>query len=287
MKRLLGEASGEFDATARGTGNLVNMNEIVGVHDILFICLDTLRYDVAKAEEERNGTPVLNRYGPWEKRHAPGNFTYPSHCAMFAGFLPRPADPVLARQGEKLFFPKERIGIKGKAPVTAFVFEGATFIEGLEKVGYQTYCVGGVSFFDKRSAMGRVLPKLFQYSYWHPSFACPVKASFDHQIEFIKRKLAGVSKAQRVFMYLNVDAIHYPNYFYGEDATADSKATHAAALRYVDQRLEALFDIFRSRGRTFVIACSDHGTCYGEDGYYSHGIAHEITYTVPYKHFFI
>lgn len=30
----------------------VNMNEIVGKCDILFICLDTLRYDVAKQEEE-------------------------------------------------------------------------------------------------------------------------------------------------------------------------------------------------------------------------------------------
>ena len=66
----------------------VDMNKVVGALDILFICLDTLRYDVAVKEETDGKTPVLNRYGKWEKRQAPGNFTYPSHHAMFAGFLP-------------------------------------------------------------------------------------------------------------------------------------------------------------------------------------------------------
>ena len=66
----------------------IDMNQVVHHQDILFICLDTLRYDVAVREEKLGNTPVLNQYGPWEKRQAPGNFTYPSHHAMFAGFLP-------------------------------------------------------------------------------------------------------------------------------------------------------------------------------------------------------
>jgi hypothetical protein len=36
-----------------------------------------------------------------------------------------------------------------------------------------------------------------------------------------------------------------------------------------------------------VIALSDHGTCYGEDGYEYHCISHETVYTVPYKHFIL
>jgi hypothetical protein len=31
-----------------------------------------------------------------------------------------------------------------------------------------------------------------------------------------------------------------------------------------------------------VVACSDHGTAYGEDGYHGHRIAHETVWTVPY-----
>lgn len=262
------------------------MNEIVGKYNILFLCLDTLRFDVAAEEEACQGTPNLNRYGPWEKCHAPGNFTYPSHHAMFAGFLPSPAAPVPMMERDILFFPKN-IGLGNHPPEGAFAFEGSTFVEGLEKVGYHTICVGGVAFFDKRSDIGRVFPSMFQKSYWNPSFACMVKESFDNQTAWIEKVVPKVETGKHIFMYLNVDAIHYPNYFYEEGETQDSKKTHGAALRYVDERVERLFDVFRKRGNTFVILCSDHGTCYGEDGYYFHNVSHEVVYTVPYKQFFI
>ena len=64
----------------------VNMNQIVGSQDILLICLDTLRYDAAIQEESAGTTPVLNQYGPWEKRQAPGNFTWPSHHSILSLF---------------------------------------------------------------------------------------------------------------------------------------------------------------------------------------------------------
>ena len=44
------EVLGNMDSLEHQT---VNMSEIVGSHDILFVCLDTLRYDAAKEEEER------------------------------------------------------------------------------------------------------------------------------------------------------------------------------------------------------------------------------------------
>ena len=46
----------------------MDMNRVVGTHDILMLCFDTLRYDVSKAEEAAGGTPVLNSHGGlWEK----------------------------------------------------------------------------------------------------------------------------------------------------------------------------------------------------------------------------
>ncbi len=55
-----------------------------------------------------------------------------------------------------------------------------------------------------------------------------------------------------------------------------------------DAQLGRLFEGWKSlRGDTFVICCSDHGTCYGEDGCWSHGISHPMVYTIPYKHFFL
>lgn len=263
----------------------VNMNEIVGHTDILFLCIDTLRYDVASAEEASGGTPVLNQYGPWLACQAPGNFTYPSHHAMFAGFLPCPADVGRMEERELLFYPRA-IGLRRKVPEGAYAFSGSTIMEGLEAAGYLTWCVGGVSFFDKRSDMGKVFPGYFMRSDWNPSFGCPVKESTRHQVDFILKKLAAMDTGKRIFLYLNIDAVHDPNYFYLEGEKMDSLLTHAAALKYVDGELGRLLDGWKAaRGDAFVICCSDHGTCYGEDGCYRHGINHPAVLTVPYKHF--
>ena len=73
-----------------------NMNLLIGTHDLVLITIDTLRYDVAVALAEQGRTPVLGGLlpgGRWQRRHAPGNFTFASHAAMFAGFLPTPAEP--------------------------------------------------------------------------------------------------------------------------------------------------------------------------------------------------
>jgi hypothetical protein len=266
----------------------LNMNDVVGTHDILFLCLDCLRYDVAKAEEKNGGTPVLNQYGEWEKRGAPGNFTYPSHHAMFAGFLPTSLDPTPMTKKNMLFFQKG-IGMGMVKPPKAFAFEEPTFVQGLESVGYETICIGGVSFFSGRSALGKVFPAMFKQSHWNPSFGCAVKESTEHQIEKAVSVLRKVSQDKRAMMYVNFTAIHYPNYFYLDGKKKDSLDSHAAALRYIDSCLPPLLAAFKSRGKTFVIACSDHGTCYEEadGGYLFHGFNHESVNTVPYKHFFL
>lgn len=265
----------------------VDMAQVVGKQDILFVCLDTLRYDAAVEEEEKGGTPVLNHYGSWEKCQAPGNFTYPSHHAMFAGFLPCRYDAKNVTDRELLFFPKS-IGLGKKVPEGAYGFCGSTIMEGLEKDGYDTWCVGGVAFFDKRSDIGKVFPGYFQKSYWNPSFSCPVKDSTKNQVDFLLKKIKEAEKERHIFLYLNVDAIHYPNYFYLEGATHDSYESHKAALRYVDKELGRLFAVWKEiRGGAFVLCCSDHGTCYGEDGCQFHGVNHPIVNTIPYKHFFL
>lgn len=265
----------------------VDMDKVVGRADILMICLDTLRYDAALQEEEAGRTPVLNRYGKWEKCQAPGNFTWPSHHAMFSGFLPIPYDTRNMAERETLFF-SSSIGLGRKVPEGAYGFSGGTIMEGLAEDGYDTWCVGGVAFFDKRSDLGKVFPGYFQKSYWNPSFGCQVKESTKNQVDFLLKKLSGADPEKRIFLYLNVSAIHYPNYFYLEGASRDSLKSHGAALRYVDRELGRLLESWKAqRGPTFVICCSDHGTCYGEDGCQFHGINHPAVTTVPYKHFFL
>ena len=175
-------------------------------------------------------------------------------------------------------------------PPGAFAFEGATIMEGLERIGYDTWCVGGVAFFDKRTELGSVFPGYFKHSFWKPGFGCQVPDSAKNQVDFIQKKLQEADREKRIFLYVNIDAIHYPNWFYlGENAPRhDTIESHKAALRCADTQLGRLFDWWReTRGDAFVICCSDHGTCYGEDGCQFHGISHPAVEAVPYKHFFL
>ena len=75
---------------------MLDARALVGTHDVLFLTLDTLRYDVARDALAAGMTPNLARWlpgGRWEARHSPASFTYAAHHAFFAGFLPTPAAP--------------------------------------------------------------------------------------------------------------------------------------------------------------------------------------------------
>lgn len=79
--------------------------------------------------------------------------------------------------------------------------------------------------------------------------------------------------------------MHQPNHFYLPGAAADSLASHAAALEYVDRQLPPLCAALQRRGPALCILCSDHGTAYGEDGYTGHRLGHPVVWTVPYAEF--
>src|SRR5262245_61719826 len=75
---------------------MLDVNRVVGTHDILFVTFDPQRYDVACNALAAGATPNLARLlpgGAWERRHSPGSFTFAAHQAFFAGFLPTPARP--------------------------------------------------------------------------------------------------------------------------------------------------------------------------------------------------
>ncbi len=264
------------------------MNEVVGRDDLLLLTLDTLRYDVAVEEAAAGRLPNLTAVlpdGRWEERHAPGNFTYASHQAIFAGFLPTPATP----GPHPRLFAARFAGSETTDPDT-FVFDHPDLPTALAALGYRTVCIGGVGFFNKQGALGSALPGLFAESYWEREFSVTSPTSFEAQVARAEELIAGTPADRRLFLFLNVSALHQPNWFHLPGATktsGDTRETHAAALRYVDRHLPRLFDALRPRGRCFAIVCSDHGTAYGEDGYTGHRLGHDVVWTVPYAHFFL
>lgn len=262
----------------------MDMNRIVKTRDIVLLTLDTLRYDVAQKCHETGRTPNLSKMlaqKGWERRHSPGSFTYSAHQAVFAGFLPTPARP---GPHPRLFAAR----FQGSETTTreTFVFDKGTWIEGLSELGYQTVCIGGVGFFNKQSALCRVLPSLFDESYWTPEMGVASATSMESQVRLAVETLRKHPIDRRVLLFINVSAIHQPNCLFG-GSSEDSCETQAEALEYVDSCLPPLFDMLRSRGPAFCLLFSDHGTAYGEDGYQGHRLAHSVVWDVPYAHFLL
>lgn len=262
---------------------LPDMNLVVGNQDIVFITLDTLRYDVAQRLYEAGQLPVLGRFLPsdgWEKRHTPASFTYAAHHAFFAGFLPTPARP---GRHPRLFATAFR-GSETTASHTC-VFEEESLPAGFAAKGYHTICIGGVGFFNKLTKLGSVLPDMFMESHWSPALGVENRYSIDRQVALAMERMQAITG--RIFLFINVSAIHMPNRVYLPGCQADNLESHAAALRYVDGALAPLFAACAARAPTFAIVCSDHGCAYGEDGYRGHRLAHATVWDVPYAHFFI
>ena len=260
-----------------------DMHAIVGSHDIVFLTLDTLRYDVAQALFEAGELPTLGRFLPatgWERRHSPATFTFAAHQAFFAGFLPTPARP----GRHPRLFASAFAGSETTSPHT-FAFDEANIPAALAARGYRTICIGGVGFFNQQTALGRVLPALFQESHWRASMGVAARHSTEEQVKLACTLLE--ERRQRTFLFINVAALHAPNRAYLPGCRADNIDSHAAALRYVDLALAPLFDACAARAPTFAIVCSDHGSAYGEDGYRGHRVAHDSVWNVPYAHFFI
>jgi len=262
---------------------MISASQLIGTHDVLLITLDTLRYDVAVDALHAGLTPNLARLlpgGEWEERHSPGNFTYAAHQAFFAGFLPTPARP---GRHPRLFAAR----FPGSETTTdaTYVFDAPEIVTGLAQLGYHTICIGGVGFFNRLSPLGNVLPSLFAESHWSPALGVTDPNSTENQITQALNALDRVTDQQRVFLFINVSALHQPNCFYLRGATEDSPQSQAAALAYVDSCLPPLLNKLKSRGPLLGVICSDHGTAYGEDGYWGHRICHPVVWTVPYAEF--
>ncbi len=258
----------------------------IGRSDILFVTLDTLRYDVAQALFHSGRLPnlagCLSDQG-WERRHSPATFTYAAHHAFFAGFLPTPMTPGVHPR----LFASEFGGSETTAEQT-FVFPEATLPQALSRIGYHTLCVGGTGFFNPENSLGRVLPGLFNESHWSKSMSVVDRDSALHQVDCAVTAIQ-LQKERRVFCFINFSAIHQPNWFYASDISPvdgrDTIDSHGAALIEIDRQLPRLLNCFRERGSLFAIICSDHGTAYGEAGYWGHRIAHPVVWEVPYADF--
>lgn len=260
---------------------MFSLTPLIGSHDLVLITLDTLRLDVAEDSMNKGMTPAIDDriQGKWEQRHSPASFTFAAHQAFFAGYLPTPAQP---GQHPRLY----ASSFLGSETITeeTFCFEEPELVTALRRRQYHTICIGGVGFFNKQNELGRVLPNLFDESHWSQNTSVTDRDSTEHQVGLAIDRVRAAGD-QRVFLFLNISALHQPNYFYLPGAKVDCADSQAAALAYVDKHLGRLWGYLEQRNPGVCIICSDHGTAYGEDGFTGHRIGHEVVWNVPYAHF--
>ena len=258
---------------------MIPVRDLIGTHDIVLLTLDSLRYDTATLALDAGQTPNLAALlpGGWEARHTPGSFTYAAHHAFLSGFLPTPARPGRHPRSFAAAF-------EGSASTSAqtYVFDEATLPQALSARGYHTICVGGVGFFNGQTALGTVLPGLFAERHWTPALGVKNPGSAARQVAVAAAALSALPPTQRAFMLLNVAATHTPTHFYLPGARHDSVNSQRAALSSFDAALPELLAALRARGDCLLILCADHGTCFGDDGYWGHRVAHPAVWTVPY-----
>lgn len=250
---------------------------------VLFVTLDSCRYDLFMESEARN----IKALGPVHRTMAPGNFTYSSHSAMFLGFTP--GDPQIK---EPWFNPKFGKIFKMAGPAfpgkggELFELHGRNIMDGFENIGYHTIGTGAAGWFDNETETGKLLTEDFRsYFYAGNTF------SLRRQLAWIAGELSGATSP--VFLFLNVGETHVPYYFDGapwspeinpcipfgtENDRDECVRRQQGALAFVDRELHPLLDAF---AKSTVFICSDHGDCWGEDGLWEHGIHHEKVYEVP------
>lgn len=258
---------------------MINTAEIITTGtNILFVTLDSLRYDVARTAYDMGRTPHLAALlprGGWERRHTPGSFTLPAHMAFFSGFLPKLPRP---EQPPRLW------GCRPPAfktvPPETFMFNAPNLLAGLGQHGYRTVCIGGVTYFSRETPLGSVLPELFDEDYWRPEFCSPEADSTRYQVNHTL-EVADKHTGRPLFLFLNVSATHVPHGHYLGQST-DTMKSQRAALAYADEHLGRLITTLTAKAPWLVIMCADHGDAYGDDGYQGRGIAHPVVMNVPY-----
>ena len=258
---------------------------------VLMITIDSCRYDTFERAQGKGKIPNLESIGEVYKAKSPSYFTYGSHSAFWMGFTPG-----VAEIKEKYINPKftkifkmKNMGFAGKNQGEIFELEGKNIIEGLKRLGYKTYGTGAVEWFNTRTDTGKELTKDFDEFYFAGN-----TWSLKKQLEWIKDKLSKHSQEEKIFLFINIGETHVPYWheeadwqrepspcspFGGEHCSKRlSRERQLKCLEWIDEKIGELIKIFSD---STIIACSDHGDCWGENGLWEHGISHYYTTTVP------
>lgn len=272
-------------------------------NNLIFIVFDSCRFDTFAAAKTKN----ISRIGAFEKRYSFASWTVPSHTVYMMGQSPHTSPKgVFASEVYKKDFVKwsDRLNIPDIS-FKAFV-PRLSLPAFLKQHGYRTNAMVSMPVLNQTTNFNNHFDR-YQLMSAHNDF----NAMID-QLEF--------DKSQPSFYLLNIGETHYPYTLPGESGEAlprihglhgvfkhmdDFLARGAAEessdpeqffnmdqmlalkekqrtnIEYLDNLFEKLYE--KVPVGTHIIVTSDHGECFGEDGYFGHGpIMHEKVFEVFY-----
>ena len=171
----------------------------------------------------------------------------------------------------------------------SYILSGSNIIDAFNRLGWHTVGTGSVSWFDTSTPTGSVLSADFEHFFYSGN-----TWSLDTQLHWIKTVLSTLDTARPIFLFLNIGETHVPYWHEGalwpkypspcvpfgdqSSSTEQCRFRQLSCLEWVDSRLNWLITLFRA---STILACADHGDCWGEDGLWEHGVSHPSTLTVP------
>lgn len=261
------------------------------IDDILFVTLDSCRFDTFEKAFDSGLVPNIASIGPLHKAFSPSYFTYGSHAAFWMGFTPGVVgceSPFLNPKAGKLFRLTYSGFIKNKND-QGLLLQGKNIIDGLRNSGYSAIGTGSVEWFNTSTDTGSVLAEPFEH-FWFSGNTWSLNA----QLSWINERLSELPEEKPRFVFLNVGETHVPYWHEGASwerwpspcvpfgnehcSATECSQRQTSCLEWVDRQLATLLDSFQDGT---VLICADHGDCWGEDGLWEHGISHPATLTVP------
>jgi membrane-anchored protein YejM (alkaline phosphatase superfamily) len=253
--------------------------------NLVLLTYDSCRYDVLMQAR----TPVLDSFATVRRASTPATFTYAAHQAFFAGILPNCDEPIPYYNR----FVKQLIGIAEVGEVRVVkdalhtVATDGTLVEGLADSGYATLGTGAMNWF-RQAPLQRGFQQ-FQFT----------GTNAERQVAWLVERLPA---GRPFFAFANFGETHAPYRFRGKRGVCPVDVWarrmtwppvqtgrvgrecpafehQVAAAEFLDRQLGVLLSALPPQ--TIVVVCADHGECFGEDGYWGHGVDHPKVHEVP------
>jgi len=250
--------------------------------NFIIITIDSCRWDTFS----KASMPFLKSKTTFRKAYSQGTYTLPAHKSIYQGIFPSVNEdiPYYNRFSKAIF----RIAHRSVNANSLITFKGGTtdIISGFKNEGYYTFGIGAMEWFKHPE----LTANFDEFHYTGIDAINQVNLFFD-----ITGKLE-----KPFFSLINFGETHEP-YEYGKyiKPNLQSRARMRAfqdfgylktdyekqvkSCEYLDSIFKLLIEKIETQFKlgTVVVVCSDHGDCFGEDGFYGHGFYHEKIMEVP------